>query len=231
MKNQRERVILTETASVPVLYRLHNHCWKRNMLPDFDNTQKWLNWIKTKSFYKIWIISPIVLLVIIGVLWNQRTNLKNDLDKTRNELIPIKQLYPKLELSAAVAKLIEDHNTLRTEVDLAKQQEIQKRFMALSQNRVTRFKEEALKLANRHPNIDFEIIVLSDSPTNDLFRKATELTNLFKGTNIKAKYANTVFSSRYNVVVKCSEALPKDIVNEIDMLLKIVFKNYLDYVK
>jgi len=92
-----------------------------------------------------------------------------------------------------------------------------------------RFKEEALKLANRHPDIYFEIHVLSDSPTRDLFRKAIELTDLFKGTNIKATYANTAISCEYDIVVKYSEALPKDIINEISILLKIVFRNTLYY--
>jgi len=199
------------------------------MLPDFDNAQKWLSWLKARWFYRIWVISPIVLLVIIGVLSSQYTRLKNDLDKTKNELVPIKQLYPKLELSAAVGKLIEDHKILKNEIDIAKQKEMRKHFVPLSQNGVTRFKEEAMKLADSHSNIDFEIQVLSDSPTNDLFRKATELVNLFEGTSIEAKYANTIFSSEHNVVVRYSEALPRDVVNEINMLLKIVFKNTLHF--
>jgi hypothetical protein len=197
------------------------------MLPDFDNTQKWLNWFKTKRLYKIWVISPVILLVILVVLWNQLAELKKDLYTTRNELIPIKQLYPKLELSAAVAELIKSHKMLENEINLAKQKEIRKHFVPLSKDRVAIFQEEALNLANRHPNIDFEIEVLSDSPTNDLFRKAIELVDLFKGANIEAKYANTMFSSEHNVVIKYSEALPKDVVDEIDSLLRIVFKDTL----
>lgn len=83
------------------------------MLPDFDNTQKWLNWIKTKRLYKIWLISPIVLVIVIILLWSQNARLKDNIEKTKNELIPIKELYPKLELSAAVAKLIENHNVIK----------------------------------------------------------------------------------------------------------------------
>jgi hypothetical protein len=36
------------------------------MLPDFDNIQKWLNWLRTKRLYKLWVISPILFLLIIG---------------------------------------------------------------------------------------------------------------------------------------------------------------------
>lgn len=197
------------------------------MLLDFDNTQKWLNWIKTKRFYKLWIISPIVLVVILIALWNHNSKLKDKLEETKTELTPIKELYPKLELSAAVAKLIEDHNILKKEINLAKQKEIQKRFVPLCQTRVAEFIEEARNLVDSHSEVDFEVKVLSVNPSNDLFRKCTELKNLFRSASIKAKYASTVFSSKYNVVIKCSEALSRDVINEINQLLKIVFKNTL----
>ncbi len=197
------------------------------MLPDYDNTIKWLNWLKTKRLYKIWMISPLVLLFIVGFLWKQNAELKNELDKTRNEIIPIKQLYPKLELSAAVAKLIENHNQLKTEIDIAKQKEVQRHFVPLSQNRAVQFKEEAQSLVSRYPHINFEFQVLCVNPSNHLFNKATELTDLFRTANIKAKYANTMFSSKYNVVIKYSEVLPQDMIDEIEQLLKIVFKNTL----
>jgi hypothetical protein len=199
------------------------------MIPDFDNTQKWLKWIKTKRFFKVWMISPILLSIIIIFLWKQNANLKVDLEKTRNEIAPIKQLYPKLELSAAVAQLIEKHNQLSAEVDLAKQKEEQKRFVPLSQNRVAEFRKKVRSFVNNHSDLNFNVQVLSVNPSNDLYQKAIELVNLFKSANVTARYANTMFSSKHNVVIKCSEALPKDVINELNQFLKVVFKNELNY--
>jgi hypothetical protein len=189
------------------------------MLPDFDNAQKWLNWIKTKRFFKVWVISPILLSIIIIFLWKQNAKLKDDLEETRNEVAPIKQLYPKLELSAAVAQLIEKHNQLSAEVDLAKQKEGQKRFVPLSQNRVAEFGKKVRSFINRHPDLNFNVQVLSVNPSNDLYQKAIEFVNLFKSANVTAS----------NIVIKCSEALPKDVINELNQFLRIVFKNKLYY--
>ena len=199
------------------------------MLPDYDNAQKWLGWIRTKWVFKIWLILPIVLSGVAFFLWRQNANLKEDLYKTRNEVIPIKELYPKLELSAGVAKLIESHNQLEAEVTLAEQKKVQTRFADLAENRVAEFVGKARDLVNRHTDIEFEFQVLSVNPSNDLFRKCIELTDLLGRAGIKAKYANTMFSSKHNVVIKCSEALPRDVINEIKELLKIVFKDTLHF--
>jgi len=200
------------------------------MLPDFDNTQKWLEWIRSKPLFTIiWSISPIALLIVAALLWNQNGKLKGELQKTRNDLIPIRQLYPKLELSAAVVKLLENHNQLKAEVDLAKQKELQKRFVSLSQNRVAEFEEGVHNLVTRHTDIKFQVKVNSVNPSNDLFRKCKELVGLFMAGGINAEYANTSFSSEHDLVIKCSEALKGEIVKEIGDLLEIVFKKPLHF--
>jgi len=199
------------------------------MLPDYDNSQKWLIWLKTKRFYKLWVISPILLCLVVLFLWKQNAKLKDDLNKTKREVAPIKQLYPKLELSAAVAQLMDNYNQLKAEADLVKQKEDQKRFVPLSQSRITQFRNNVRAFANRHADLNFVFKVNSVNPSIDLYRKATELVNLLKSADVIAKYANTMFSSTHNVVVKCSEALPKDAIDELNQILRIVFKNELYY--
>ena len=75
--------------------------------------------------------------------------------------------------------------------------------------------------------MNFEVKVLADSPGNDLYKKARELTDLFASGGIKAGYWNTAFSSEHNVVVRLSQALPREVISEINELLRIVFKNTL----
>lgn len=82
------------------------------MLPDFDNTQRWLKWFKTKKLFKALIISPAILIIIIISLINSSNQLKDELEKLKTEIIPIKELYPKLELSAAVAQLLKNYSDL-----------------------------------------------------------------------------------------------------------------------
>jgi hypothetical protein len=132
-------------------------------------------------------------------------------------------------LSAAVSKVIENYNQLKAEIDLAKKKAAQRNFVPLSQDHVDEFIKEARNLINRHRDINFNVQILCVDPSSNHFRKATELTNIFRSANIKAKYSNTMFSTEYNVVIKYSEDLPKDVVNEVQLLLKIVFKSTLYY--
>jgi hypothetical protein len=86
-------------------------------LPEFDNFQKWLNWFKTSPIYKFWLVLPIVLILWIGILHKENNFLRHKLSLIIAEITPIKELYPKLELSTAVVKLIEDYKILEIKIN------------------------------------------------------------------------------------------------------------------
>lgn len=192
-------------------------------IPDFDNFQKWLNWFKGKTLYKIWLILPIILFIIIGLLLTQNLSLKNDLRDMEKEIIPIKELYPKLELSAAVAKLMENYNILRGEVTMFQQKEEQKNYKPFSSSRQEEIKTALAELVQKYPAINLNLWIYCVKPSSDQFKKVNELVGLFNDANIPTKYSNTIMSATTELFLVYNPELNNELINDVVKILKIAF--------
>ena len=192
-------------------------------IPDFDNFQKWLKWFKERIWYKIWLILPIILMIIVVFLVKQNLSLKNDLKNMEKEIIPIKELYPKLELSAAVAKLMEDYNVLKGEVTIFQQKEEQKNYKPLSSSRQEKLKTALAELAQKYPDITLNFWIYCVKPSSDQFKKVNELIGLFNDSSIPAKYSNTMMSATTELFLVYNPELNNELINDVVKILKIVF--------
>lgn len=192
-------------------------------IPDFDNFQKWLTWFKEKIWYKVWLILPIIFLIIIGLLIKQNSSLKNDLRNMEKEIIPIKVLYPKLELSAAVAKLMVDYNVLKGEVTIFQQKEEQKNYKPLSLFRQEELKTALAELTRKYPDINLNLWIYCVKPSSDQFKKVNELVGLFNDANIPTKYSNTIMSATTELFLVYNPELNNVLINDVAKILKIVF--------
>ena len=89
---------------------------------DFDNCQKWWGALKKSPFYTFWLILPLGFGGLSIFLLNENFELREQLTTIREDVAPIRELYPKLELSGAVAKLIEDQELIKKRVDAGEAQ-------------------------------------------------------------------------------------------------------------
>ncbi len=98
-------------------------------LPNFDNLMKYANWFKEKSWRKviltIWFILPIPLFAALYFLADYTSDLRTKVENIKDEIAPIKLLYPKLELSGAVSKLIDDYKKINSEHEKLKERTIE----------------------------------------------------------------------------------------------------------
>jgi hypothetical protein len=192
-------------------------------IPDFDNFQKWLNWFKERSWYKIWLILPIIFLGIIGLLVTQNSSLKNDLRDMEKEIIPIKELYPKLELSAAVAKLMGDYNLLKGEITKFQQKEEQKNYKPLTSSRQEELTTALHELVQKYPGLNLNLWIYCVKPSTDQFKKVNELLELFNDANIPTKYSNTIMSATTDLFLVYNPDLNRELISDVAEILKIVF--------
>lgn len=192
-------------------------------LLDFDNFQKRLNWFKERSLYKIWLVSPIILFITMGFLIKQNIALRKNLENIKNEIIPIKELYPKLELSVAVTKLLEDYRILEQEVAGLKQKEEQKKFKPLAEPHQKKLITSLKELIQKYPDIDLNFWIYCVKPSANQFKKVNELVKLFNDANIPTKYSNTIMSATTNIFLVYNSELNKQLINDVARILKIVF--------
>lgn len=192
-------------------------------IPDFDNCQKWLNWFKERICYKIWLILPIILFIIIGLLVTQNLSLRDDLRNMEKEIIPIKELYPKLELSAAVAKLMEDYDVLKGEITIFQEKEEQKNYKPLSSSLQEEIKTALAELVQKYPDINLNLWIYCVKPSSDQFKKVNELIGLFNDANMPTRYSNTTMSATTELFLVYNPGLNNELINDVAKILKIVF--------
>jgi len=192
-------------------------------LSDFDNFQKWLSWVEKKPLYKIWLVLPIIFSIVIGLVIRQNIDLKSKLENMKNEIIPIKELYPKLELSAAVAKLVEDYQVLEGVVAEFRQKEEQKNFTPLALSHQKELTAALGELVQKYPDVNLTFRIYCVKPSADQFKKVNELVNLFNDANIPTEYRNTVMSATTNLFLVYNPELNKELINDVVRILKIVF--------
>ncbi len=90
-------------------------------IPDYDNCVKWFACIKKRKLYAVWLSLPILMFFIIGVQWKIISKKNNEITEIKTQITPIKELYPKLELSGAVAKLLDNYQKIQKEVETIRQ--------------------------------------------------------------------------------------------------------------
>jgi hypothetical protein len=167
-------------------------------LPDHDNFIKWLNWFKEKKIYKVWLCLPILFFCIIIYQYCVISKKNQTIKTTEEKIAPIKDLYPKLELSGAVSKLISDYDNISETLKKQKDKTEKLRWMAekdiykpLTEDIKTQLTQR-LKTA-KEKNIK-KVLISSFDTNNNGKRVIGDLLELFKTVGIDASVARTGMS-------------------------------------
>ncbi len=199
-------------------------------IPDYDNCVKWFACIKKRKLYAVWLSLPILMFFIIGVQWKIISKKNNKITEIKNQITPIKELYPKLELSGAVAKLLDDYQKIQKEVETIRQKGKSHEFYPFAEGIKKTFLIKLKELNKKYPldKLSFSITCFDSSVYNT--KKAKEIKELLKTLSVKAKVLYGMGNLTENITISYDKSLTQEeameIVQPFTLLFSTVIKLY-----